>query len=71
MNVREDVFKDDAPLERAREICEREVILKVLESCGGNRIKAANMLKISRATLYNKLRTIKNIEEKEREKDKR
>ena len=52
-------------------ICEREVILKVLESCGGNRIKAANMLKISRATLYNKLRTIKNIEEKEREKDKR
>ena len=71
MNVREDVFKDDAPLERAREICEREVILKALESCGGNRIKAANMLKISRATLYNKLRTIKNIEEKEREKDKR
>ena len=71
MNVREDVFKDDAPLERAREICEREVILKVLESCGGNRIKAANILKISRSTLYNKLRTIKNIEEKEREKDKR
>ncbi len=35
---------------------ERARIIKALEKSGGNRVKAANLLKISRASLYNKLR---------------
>ncbi len=38
---------------------ERARIVKVLEKTGGNRAKAAKLLKISRASLYNKLRTYK------------
>lgn len=34
---------------------EREHVLKVLRSCGGNRAKAARILEISRSTLYLKL----------------
>jgi len=36
---------------------ERGRIVEVLEQTGGNRAKAAKLLKISRASLYNKLRT--------------
>jgi len=38
---------------------ERTRILNALQETGGNRAKAAKRLKISRATLYNKLRTYK------------
>ncbi len=36
---------------------ERLRIMQALEQAGGNRVKAAKLLKISRASLYNKLRT--------------
>ena len=36
---------------------ERARIIRALEKAGGNRVKAAKLLKISRASLYNKLRT--------------
>jgi two-component system response regulator AtoC len=36
---------------------ERGRILQALQQTGGNRAKAAKLLKISRASLYNKLRT--------------
>ncbi len=35
---------------------EKEMILEALERAGGNRTKAAKLLGISRASLYNKLR---------------
>lgn len=36
---------------------ERTRIIRALEKSGGNKVKAAKLLKISRASLYNKLRT--------------
>lgn len=41
----------------AAEQAERARILEALQEAGGNRVKAARLLKISRASLYNKLRT--------------
>jgi two-component system response regulator AtoC len=35
---------------------ERMRIVQALQQAGGNRVKTANLLKISRASLYNKLR---------------
>lgn len=49
------LFSESNPLEKARELAEQEVIQKALDLCGGNKRKAAELLKISRATLYNKL----------------
>ncbi|WP_269477916.1 sigma-54 interaction domain-containing protein [Hominibacterium faecale] len=49
------IFTEKNPLEKARELAEQEVIEKALDLCGGNKQKAAELLKISRATLYNKL----------------
>lgn len=43
---------------------ERDVIVKTLSECGGNRSKAAKVLKIDRTTLYNKLSRL-NINPKE------
>ncbi len=40
----------------AAEQAERAHILEALQEAGGNRVKAARLLKISRASLYNKLR---------------
>jgi two-component system response regulator AtoC len=40
----------------AAEQAERARILEALQEAGGNRVKAARLLKISRASLYNKLR---------------
>jgi DNA-binding NtrC family response regulator len=36
---------------------EKDAIIKALESCGGNRTKAAELLGISRRTILNKIRT--------------
>jgi len=35
---------------------EKEIILKALEKCGNNKTNAANLLKISRKTLFNKIK---------------
>jgi two-component system repressor protein LuxO len=39
---------------------EKEVILAAIKFCGGNVVKAANILKMSQGTLYNKLRRWKD-----------
>ncbi|MCP4696222.1 MAG: hypothetical protein GY862_05160 [Gammaproteobacteria bacterium] len=39
----------------------KEAILAAIKFCGGNVVKAANILKISQGTLYNKLKRWKNI----------
>ena len=49
------LFSEKDPLEKAREIAEQKVIAKALELCKGNKNKTAELLKISRTTLYNKL----------------
>jgi len=45
---------------------ERVRILQALQQTGNNRAKAAKLLKISRASLYNKLRTYRMPDERER-----
>ncbi|MPZ04319.1 transcriptional regulator, partial [Micrococcus luteus] len=46
-------------LERA----EREAIIDALESAGGNKVRAAAALGVSRATLYRRLRTLRITQE--------
>ncbi len=46
-----------SPLKKAKENPERELILKALRDCGGNRKRAAEMLGINRTTLYNKMKS--------------
>ena len=43
-------------LKSASEIAEKRVILSVLEKTGYNKSKAAELLKVDRKTLYNKLK---------------
>ena len=43
-------------LKKAVEEPEKEHILSVLERCGWNRSKAADMLGVNRTTLYNKMK---------------
>jgi PAS domain S-box-containing protein len=45
------IFKEILPLETVEECCIRDA----LKYCNGNAIKAANMLKISKATIYRKI----------------
>lgn len=54
-DIKNTLLSETNPLEKARELAEREVIEKALDLCGGNKRKTAELLKISRATLYNKL----------------
>jgi two-component system repressor protein LuxO len=45
---------------RSFEEIEKEAILKPIEYCDGNVVKAASVLKISHGTIYNKLKGWKN-----------
>ena len=45
---------------RPFEEIEKEAILKTIEYCDGNIVKAASVLKISHGTIYNKLKGWKN-----------
>ena len=49
------VLSDENPLEKAKELVEKKMIEKALYLCGGNKRKTAQLLKISRSTLYTKL----------------
>jgi two-component system response regulator AtoC len=46
----------DGALKRALEEPERELVRRALEACGGRRARAAALLGINRATLFNKMR---------------
>lgn len=48
-------WEDENPLEKVRMQAEKAAILEALEVTGGNRSKAAKLLKISRTSLYDKL----------------
>lgn len=48
-------WESASPLESVRIQAERDAILKALELTGGNRVRAAKMLKISRTSLYEKM----------------
>lgn len=64
MTAEEDDFILDEkdPLEKARNLAEYKVITKVLALCDGNKNKAAEILNISRTTLYNKLERFKKLD---------
>lgn len=50
-----DTINSDNPLERVKDIAEKEAIKKALQICNGNRSKTARLLKISRTSLYYKM----------------
>ena len=50
------MLTEEAPLEQIRMRAEANAIQKALELTAGNRSKTAEMLKISRTSLYDKLR---------------
>jgi DNA-binding NtrC family response regulator len=50
------VLQDVSGLEEATDIAERQVIIDALKKCAYNKTKTAEYLKISRSTLYNKMR---------------
>jgi len=45
-------------LEDAMRAPERQIILQAIKSCNGNKLKAAELLKINRTTLYKKLKAL-------------
>lgn len=56
LNIRgNDYIQSDNPIEEAKRSAEAEVIRTALEACGGNKSKAAKMLKIPRPLLYQKM----------------
>ena len=50
-----DYIHSDNPIEDAKRAAEAEVILDALNACGGNKSKAAKLLKIPRPLLYQKM----------------
>ena len=50
-----DYIHSDNPIEDAKRAAEAEVILAALNACGGNKSKAAKLLKIPRPLLYQKM----------------
>jgi len=50
------VLQDVSGLDEASDIAERQVIIDALKKCSYNKTKTAEFLKISRSTLYNKMR---------------
>lgn len=50
-----EVITQDNPLEKVRDLAEKEAILKALSICSQNRTKTAKLLKISRTSLYYKM----------------
>jgi DNA-binding NtrC family response regulator len=50
-----DYINSDNPIEDAKRAAEAEVILAALNTCGGNKSKAAKLLKIPRPLLYQKM----------------
>lgn len=47
---------EESPLEKVRDLAEREAIISALATCRGNKSKAADLLKISRPCLYYKMK---------------
>ncbi|MEK4029871.1 sigma 54-interacting transcriptional regulator [Pseudobacillus sp. FSL P4-0506] len=48
----------EKPLEEVKKRAEKEAIIQVLKKCNGNRTKAAQVLKISRPLLYQKIKRL-------------
>lgn len=57
-----DVFQERSPIDEVRNQAERELIMKTLKECKGNKSQAARFLKIARPLLYQKMKRLK-IEE--------
>ena len=51
-------IKNNNPLEDIKKQAEREAIIQVLKMCKGNKTKAAELLKISRPLLYQKMKRL-------------
>lgn len=55
-NAYHPILQDVSDLDQASDIAERQVIIEALKKCSYNKTKTAEFLKVSRSTLYNKMR---------------
>ncbi|MDM5222389.1 sigma 54-interacting transcriptional regulator [Peribacillus sp. NJ11] len=51
-------FNTDNPIEEAKKKAEREVIMEAFKVCDGNKTKVADLLKIDRSLLYQKMKRL-------------
>lgn len=51
-------FNTDNPIEEAKKQAEREVIMQAFKVCDGNKTKVADLLKIDRSLLYQKMKRL-------------
>ncbi|GAB1476818.1 hypothetical protein MASR2M70_16540 [Bacillota bacterium] len=55
---KKELFDKKNPIEVIKSVAERELIVKVLSDCSNNKSKAADILKISRPLLYQKMKRL-------------
>ena len=53
-----DLLEEENPIETVKNNAERELLIKVLSDCGQNKSKAAEVLKIARPLLYQKMKRL-------------
>lgn len=69
VNAVQGISSKQQTLKESLKISEKEIIIKMLDECNGNRKKVANALGINRTTLYNKMRDYELLDANQKDFD--